>query len=269
MNLQKETQEIFFEELKNGYKRMFNEVDSPNADFIVWTAKLALEIISKTNALYHNMDHIIVVALAGLAIIEGKQIQERDVSKMDWVHFMVALLCHDIGYFKGACKADVKENYATGIGSNMVHVPRGGTDVTLTPYHVDRGKLFVQERFQPELLQNEFVNIDINMVVSYTERTRFPIPEKPAYKITNDFAGLVRTADLIGQLGDVNYVRKISALYYEFEELVTNDNLGYSSPTDMQDSYSDFYRGRVYPYIQDGVQYLRQILKMENNGLRT
>ena len=48
---------------------------------------------------------------------------------------------------------------------------------------------------------------------------------------------LVRAADLIGQLGDPHYLRKANALYYEFEEVGMNKQLGYTSPADLTDLY--------------------------------
>ena len=39
----------------------------------------------------------------------------------------------------------------------------------------------------------------------------------------------MRAADLIGQLGDPHYLRKANALYYEFEEVGMNKQLGYAS----------------------------------------
>jgi len=41
----------------------------------------------------------------------------------------------------------------------------------------------------------------------------------------------LRAADLIGQLGDPHYLRKANALYYEFEEIGLNRQLGYESPS--------------------------------------
>ena len=40
------------------------------------------------------------------------------------------------------------------------------------------------------------------------EHTRFPVPDDEAHESTDDFPGLVRAADLIGQLADINYLRK-------------------------------------------------------------
>jgi hypothetical protein len=67
---------------------------------------------------------------------------------------------------------------------------------------------------------------------------------------------LVHAADLIGQLGDPHYLRKANALYYEFEEVGMNKQLGYSSPADLTDLYPKFYWNSVSPYIQNAVRYL-------------
>ena len=50
----------------------------------------------------------------------------------------------------------------------------------------------------------------------------------------------MRAADLIGQLGDPHYLRKANALYYEFEEVGMNRQLGYTSPADLTDRYPQF-----------------------------
>jgi hypothetical protein len=41
----------------------------------------------------------------------------------------------------------------------------------------------------------------------------------------------VRAGDLIGQLGDPLYPRKLNALYYEFAETGVHEKLGYRSPS--------------------------------------
>ena len=52
------------------------------------------------------------------------------------------------------------------------------------------------------VLVNDFgsVNIDAELVASFIEMTRVPVPsDDPAYKETGSFAGLLRAADFIGQ----------------------------------------------------------------------
>jgi hypothetical protein len=66
----------------------------------------------------------------------------------------------------------------------------------------------------------------------------------------------VRAADLISQLGDPLYLRRLNALYYEFVETGMAERCGYGSPADMIDHYPAFFWERVEPYIGDALGYL-------------
>jgi hypothetical protein len=57
-----------------------------------------LENIGNSDALYHNVEHTILVTLVGQEILRGKHIREGSISCEDWMHTMISLLCHDIGY---------------------------------------------------------------------------------------------------------------------------------------------------------------------------
>jgi hypothetical protein len=83
------------------------------------------------------------------------------------------------------------------------------------------------------------------------------VPEDEAHKSTGDFPGLVRAADLIGQLADINYLRKQPALFNEFRETGASEKLGYKSVADLRDNYPDFFWQKVRPYIGDALRYLR------------
>ena len=65
----------------------------------------------------------------------------------EWLHFIVSLLCHDIGYVRGICRGDADGHYVTNVAGDKIKIPEGATDAALTPYHVARSKLFVRERF--------------------------------------------------------------------------------------------------------------------------
>ena len=67
---------------------------------------------------------------------------------------------------------------------------------------------------------------------------------------------LVQAADFIGQLGDPLYSRKANALYWEFEEIGTNRQLGYSSPADIVEKYPAFFWDSVSTHLDDGIKYL-------------
>jgi hypothetical protein len=213
---------------------------------------MALENIANCDALYHNVEHTMLVALVGQEILRGKHIREGGVSPEDWLHYLISLLCHDIGYVKGVCRQDQEAVglYATGIDGGMVPVAIGATSASLTPFHVDRGKLVIDERFGGHTL------IDAEQIKRNIELTRFPVPASETHQDKNNYSGLARAADLIGQLSDPNYLRKISALFYEFEEVGTNKILGYKSPGDLRQNYAKFYWNGVFPYIPAALNYL-------------
>jgi hypothetical protein len=245
--------ENFVQELKNAYRQTYSMMEPQYSNIIEWTGRLALENIANSDSLYHNVEHTIMVAMVGQAILKGKHLSEGGVTPQDWMHYTMALLCHDIGYVKGVCRADRFGIYATGIGSETVEISETGTNAALTPYHVDRSKLFIKERFGGKTLV-DFVNTDL--IASYIEMTRFPVPEGPEYQDTRSFGGLLRAADFIGQIGDPNYLRKIPALFYEFEEIGENERAGYKNPGHMRDNFVKFYFSQVAPYIQDALQFL-------------
>ena len=254
LNLQKILIDRLVQELRDAYQQTYNAMQPQYSNIIAWLGQLALENIANSDALYHDVNHTIMVTLVGQSIIKGKHLREGGVEPRDWLHFAMALLFHDIGYVKGMCSADTDDVFATGVGDETVTLPRGGTDVVLTPYHVDRSKLFIRERFGGKLL----IDIDAEVVASYIEMTRFPVPPNDDfYKDTQGYGGLVRAADFVGQLGAPNYLQKIPALYYEFEETGSNARRGYKSPGDMRNSYARFYWKVVSPYLQDALRYLR------------
>jgi hypothetical protein len=257
LNLQKVTIEYCLEELRRAYQRSYTDMEQQLGNIIVWSGHLALENIANSDALYHDVEHTVMVTLAGQAILEGKHLLVGGVTPRDWMHFMIALLCHDIGYVKGICKGDKDGVFATGVGGKTVKVPPGSTDAVLAPYHVDRSKLFVHERLGKGLVTDMAVEVDTELIASYIEMTRFPVPDDHRHKDTQGYPGLVRAADFIGQLGDPNRPRKSPALFYEFEEIGVNERLGYKSPGDLRDSNAKFYWEVVNPYIQEALRYLR------------
>lgn len=244
----------FSQSLEDDYKGAFGELEKIYGSYVNWIGRLALENIANSDMLYHDIEHTMLVTTVGQQILLGKHLTDGGVSPREWAHFITALLCHDIGYVRGVCRLDGNGVCATGIGDETVDLDPEGTDAQLTPYHVDRSKQFVHERFG----SNTLVDIDPDLVASYIEMTRFPVAANdPAYQETSSFAGLLRAADFIGQLGDPDYLRKIPALFYEFEQLGTNEKIGYKSPNDMRLGFAKFFWNEVSPYIQEATRYLQ------------
>lgn len=242
--------DAFVSKLKAGYHRTYGGYKPDYEDIIGWAGNMALENIANSDALYHNVEHTILVTLVGQEILRGKHIREGGVSCEDWLHFIISLVCHDIGYVKGVCRQDKPGLYATGIDGKTVLLSDGCTDASLAPYRVDRGKLFIDERFGGHKL------IDVEQIKRNIELTRFPVPEMAVDRDTIDLPGLVRAAELIGQLSDPGYFKKIGAIYYEFEEIGMNQELGYQNPGDLQANYSQFFWNSAYAYIQEALRYL-------------
>jgi hypothetical protein len=240
----------FVKTLRAGYRRTYGGLRADYEEIIGWVGSMAMENVANSDALYHNVEHSILVALVGQELLRGRHIREGGVSCDDWLHFVISLVCHDIGYVKGVCRQDRDGRYATGINDEMIELPSGATDAALTPYHVDRAKLFIDERFGHHAL------IDAERIKSNIELTRFPVPAASDQSVTDDYPGLIRASDLIGQLSDPRYLKKISALFYEFEETGVNELLGYKNPGDLRLNYPKFYWQGVYPFIQDGLRYL-------------
>ena len=60
---------------------------------------------------------------------------------------MVALLCHDISYVRSVCIGDSDGAYVIDQVGNTFTPPQGASDPSLTPNHIERGNIFVRERF--------------------------------------------------------------------------------------------------------------------------
>lgn len=253
LNLQKLVIDRFVEELEWAYHQTYGDRLPLYGRTAAWCGKLALENIANSDALYHTVDHTVMVTMVGLAILQGKHLHEGGVSPQDWLHFTIALLCHDIGLVRGVCRQDHERTMATGIEGGVVELDPWVTDAALAPFHVDRSKLFVRERFGQPL----FIEINIELICQFIEMTRFPIPKDDFYQETNTYGGLARAADFIGQLGDPNYLRKLPGLYYEQIEVDSSAKIEYKSLADMRTNYARFYWDEVSPYIQDALRYLR------------
>ena len=82
----------------------------------------------------------------GQEILRGRHISVGGVTPHDWLHFIVSLLGHDIGYVRGICRGDGDGSYVINLAGDKVTLPEGATDASMAPYHVARSKLFVRER---------------------------------------------------------------------------------------------------------------------------
>ena len=226
----------------------FSSTDPELTKLIPSAARLALDCIGNSDALYHNVEHTMLVTLAGFDIMRGRALL-RPSNADDFAHVILACLFHDIGYVRGILQGDDSDDMIIDGKGNKISLSRGSSDAALTPYHVDRSKLYVMERIQSIKV------VDASRIARAIEFTRFPSPPEPEDP-QNEEGLPVRAADFIGQLGDPHYLRKANALYYEFEEVGMNRQLGHSSPADLTDLYPQFYWNNVSAHIQTALRYL-------------
>jgi len=158
----------FVAHLRNSFARIYTTQEPAYPGIIDFVGRAALENIANSDASYHDVNHTIMVTLVGQEILTDKHMLEGSVAPSDWLHFIISLLCHDIGYVRGICKKDNDGEYVSNMNGGLVALPVGATDASLTPYHIDRAKLFVRERFGSNKI------LDTGTIEANIEHTRFP-----------------------------------------------------------------------------------------------
>jgi hypothetical protein len=237
------------ERLSGVFLRTFGGSEPQIAALLDEAARLIIERLATSDALYHNSEHTALVTLVAQDILRGLRMT-RTISSDDWLHFIIAALTHDLGYVRGICPGDHQERQVIDAAGNFMVLPRGASDASLAPYHVSRSQIAVRVRFASHGA------IDGERIARAIEFTRFPVPDDGDHADTNTEPGLIRAADLIGQLGDPLYPRKLNALFHEFAEIGINEKLGYASPADVAERYPRFFWSKVEPYIGAAIRHL-------------
>src|SRR6266699_2702201 len=188
------------EEFLRSYMRRRFPSSQALGEIVPSAARIALECIGNSDALYHNVEHTLLVTLAGHDILRGCALNDNLTA----------------------------DGFVIDQAGRKVSLPRGSSDAGLMPHHVDRSKLYVMRRIEG------LAPLNRQRIADAIEGTRFPPHEGQEH---DEEASIVRAADLIGQLGDPSYIRKANALYHEFEEVGRKRQLGYESPADIVNRY--------------------------------
>ena len=234
--------------LSDDFRDIFGSAQSEMAERLGSLARSAIEAIAKSDALYHNFEHTVLVTAVGRDILRGRVLSQR-IEPSDYLHLICACLLHDIGFVRGILKGDTTNEFVVDQSGRKVTLPRGASDAALMPYHVDRSKLFVYERL------GNSPHLDPARVAEAIELTRFP-PCLDGRETIDLEARLVLASDLIGQLGDPLYPKKANALFAEFEEIGSNRQFGYETPADLVEKYPSFFSQSVSGHIAEGVKFL-------------
>src|ERR1700741_947944 len=126
-------------------RRRYASSDTDLVELVPSIARIAIECIGNSDALYHNVEHTMLVTLAGHDILRGRGLHTHMPAE-DYAHVIIACLAHDIGYVRGLLKEDDEDGYVIDPTGSKVTLPRGASDAALLPYHVNRSKMYVMER---------------------------------------------------------------------------------------------------------------------------
>jgi hypothetical protein len=85
--------------------RRFGSTDAGLVEIVQSAARLALDCIGNSDALYHNVEHTMLVTLVGYDILKGRRLL-KETNADDYAHVLVACLFHDIGYVRGILNGD-------------------------------------------------------------------------------------------------------------------------------------------------------------------
>jgi hypothetical protein len=82
--------------LAETYRRIYGDQEPHIAHGLDEAARLVIERIVSSDALYHDCEHTALVTLCVQDILRGRRL-EHVVSPNDWFHTILAALNHDIG----------------------------------------------------------------------------------------------------------------------------------------------------------------------------
>ena len=104
-------------------RRRFGSTDAGLIERVESAARLAIDCIGNSDALYHNVEHTMLVTLVGYDILRGRQLL-METNASDFAYLIFACLFHDIGYVRGILKGDGADGYIVDAKGNKAEVPR-------------------------------------------------------------------------------------------------------------------------------------------------
>src|SRR5215204_7287519 len=108
------------------FTNTFGSGHPQRAERLASIARISLECLGKSDALYHTVEHTLLVTLVGLDILRGRMLTER-LEPDDYAHLIVACLLHDIGYVRGILKGDSENSFVVDENGRRVTLSRGAS----------------------------------------------------------------------------------------------------------------------------------------------
>jgi len=236
--------------IKNTSLTLFNKEDERLIllyNYLVDICNFGTVEYHKLETKYHDLYHFLTSTTVFLDVYSGivdKQIIEKNES--DFFCGVVATMYHDIGFLK------TKED-ENGTGAQYINT------------HVERGCHFISNNFDDILTEEEKSRIcNLIMVTDYFKKVE---------NLEIDHIGAcVALGDWLSQMGDIQYVEKLSNLYQEFDEFQKYHNLNmYTGLHDLISKTPGFWYKLVKPLLNTKFYALYEytssnyIVMVENN----
>ncbi len=234
--------DAFIERLRWSYTQIYGDSEPNHCETIEQVARMSLARMALSDALYHNLDHTLLVTMVGHDILRGQVVRDGKVAPIDWVHFVCSLLCFATGFYRYACPGDDRERCVINEDGTTIEVPRGVTNGWLWPYFTDRSKIYVRHQFAGHAV------LDADTIAANIEYARFP-PPVDLHPETTTYPGLLRAAHIIGAVADPNFLLKMPPLVQELEESGMTKRLGYSTVAEFRTHYPELFWETLHPLI--------------------
>lgn len=171
-----------------------------------------------SNTKYHDLEHTCAVTLATARLMHGIHVQNQTFSSRVIQLGLIGALFHDTGLIQ-----TVEENDGTGAQYTIGHEDR--SIALMERYLSDKG-------FSAEDI------LDCSHIIRCTKLS-LPLNEIPfRSEETKTMGKVLGSADLIAQMADRNYLKKLPLLFLEFKEA---GMAGFETPLELFENTEEFY----------------------------
>ena len=171
-----------------------------------------------SNTKYHDLEHTCAVTLATARLMHGIHVQNQTFSSRVIQLGLIGALFHDTGLIQ-----TMEENDGTGAQYTIGHEDR--SIALMEKYISDKG-------FSAEDI------LDCSHIIMCTKLS-LPINEIPfRSEETKTMGKVLGSADLIAQMADRNYLKKLPLLFLEFKEA---GMAGFETPLELFENTEEFY----------------------------
>jgi hypothetical protein len=171
-----------------------------------------------SNTKYHDLEHTCAVTLATVRLMHGIHVQNQTFSSRVIQLGLIGALFHDTGLIQTEEEND-------------------GTGAQYTIGHEDRSIALMEKHLSDKDFPAENI-LDCSHIIMCTKLS-LPLNETPfKSEETKTMGKVLGSADLIAQMADRNYLKKLPLLFLEFKEA---GMAGFETPLELFENTEEFY----------------------------